>query len=176
MSHRGVFAGGFTLVELMTALSVAAVWVVLAAPALRDLIGGQRLTLSTHALVGSLSYARSEAIRRSTQVTVCPSVNESTCDAGSAWNRGWIVFVDLDGDGQASEGETVLRVSGKQSDEIATGGSSLSSVSYGPDGKARKPSGAWQFGSIYLCGAQRSKRIVLSASGRVRQEHAQCLQ
>lgn len=176
MSHQGVSAGGFALVELMMALSVAAVLVVLAAPALRDLIGGQRLALSTQTLVGSLSYARSEAIRRSTRVTVCPSMNESTCDAGSAWNKGWIVFVDLDGDGQASEGETVLRVTGKQSDEIEIGGNSLSNVSYGPDGKARKPSGAWQFGSIYLCGTQRSKRIVLSASGRVRQEHSQCVQ
>lgn len=40
MSHQGVSAGGFALVELMMALSVAAVLVVLVAPALRDLIGG----------------------------------------------------------------------------------------------------------------------------------------
>lgn len=174
MSDKNDSSQGFTLIELVTVLAVMTILALLGLPALRELMSSQRLAVASHALVSSLNYARSEAIRRNAVVTVCPSKSQSGCEAGIAWSQGWIVFADLDGDGQAGIDEPVLRTTTALLEEPASS-SSLSHVSYRPDGKAWKPSGALQFGSIYLCGSQRAKRIVLSASGRVRLENSQCL-
>jgi type IV fimbrial biogenesis protein FimT len=62
-------------------------------------------------LVSDFRYARSEAIKRTNRVTICPSVTGTSCTGtGGLWKNGWIVFVDEDGDGAVDAGDVVLRV------------------------------------------------------------------
>jgi type IV fimbrial biogenesis protein FimT len=44
--------------------------------------------------VGALAVARSEALRRATPVTICPSTDLQVCTGTTDWSKGWIVFTD----------------------------------------------------------------------------------
>ena len=62
---RTAMSKGFTLVELLIVLAVAALLITLAAPSLRDMILVQRLKAVNAQLVTDLQFARSEAVARS---------------------------------------------------------------------------------------------------------------
>lgn len=59
---------GFTLVELITVISIVAILATVAAPSFRQLIATQRIRSAASALVESLWVARAEALKRNAQV------------------------------------------------------------------------------------------------------------
>lgn len=76
-------AKGFTLIELMTTVFVAAILLTIATPSFRDFILGQRTKTAAYDLASALLYARSEAVKRNTSVAVTP--------ATGGWQNGWTV-------------------------------------------------------------------------------------
>jgi type IV fimbrial biogenesis protein FimT len=91
---------GFTLVELLIAIAIAAIVVTMAVPGMRAAVSSTRLTGYSNQLVGDLSLARSEAVKRGRRVVV-----ERT---GANWENGWRVFVDTNGDGDFDDdGDTI---------------------------------------------------------------------
>jgi len=78
-------AAGFTLVELMLALTVLGILASLALPSLSDLVKGQRVKTASSDVYASLIYARSEAIKRAADVTVVPNAPSGD------WATGWQV-------------------------------------------------------------------------------------
>ncbi len=106
---------GVTLIELLVTLSVAAILMSLAIPSFRETIISNRLTTINNQFIGSINFARSEAIKRGQSVTLCKKVaNADTCSTDNAvfWENGWIAFADADADGALDTGETVLQVWG----------------------------------------------------------------
>jgi type IV fimbrial biogenesis protein FimT len=85
---------GFTLIELMVALSVAAIILTVGIPNFRTLIQNNRAATQANELVGALGLARAEAVKRGLPVAICASNDSSTCTGGNDWAGGWIVFVD----------------------------------------------------------------------------------
>ena len=67
---------GFSLVELMVALTVAALLLLTALPALSDYLANARLRAAGQALLAEAMLARSEALKRNASVTL--SVDGST--------------------------------------------------------------------------------------------------
>ena len=107
---------GFTLLELMTALAVAAVLIAVGVPQLRDLTIQQRITGAAQDLHVDLALARNEAVTRATNVTVCPSTDLATC-TNDGWGNGRLTFIDANANGVVDAGELVV----KQSAPLATG-------------------------------------------------------
>ena len=105
LHHRGI-----TLVETMMTVSIMALLLALAMPSYKSSIDSNRRTTYANQLVEDLNLARSEAIKRNTIVTVCPSTDGSTCTGGRSWIGGWLVFVDKDSSRTVNNGEAVLRV------------------------------------------------------------------
>ena len=84
---------GFTLIELMVSLTVAGILLAIAVPAFNSFLQNDRDTGQANSLVESLTYARSEAVKRASPngITFCPSASGTACDAGP-WTEGWIVI------------------------------------------------------------------------------------
>lgn len=99
---------GFTLVELMVTLAVVAILLTVGIPNLRDLVRNNSLTAATNLFVSSLNIARSEAIKQGRNAGVCVSTNLSSCTGGS-WQQGWLVWVDVNQNGNLDFPAEVIR-------------------------------------------------------------------
>ncbi|MGH8520208.1 MAG: pilus assembly FimT family protein, partial [Gammaproteobacteria bacterium] len=66
---------GFTLVELVVTLGVAAILLGMAAPSVSQFLQNNRLKSDTFHLLDSIAVARSEAVKRGSQVVMCRSAN-----------------------------------------------------------------------------------------------------
>jgi type IV fimbrial biogenesis protein FimT len=82
---------GFTMMELLVAVSIAAVLFAIGVPMYRNASLGARLSAAANNLLASVQLARSEAIKRNVQVTLCASSDGATCAASGGWEQGWIV-------------------------------------------------------------------------------------
>ncbi len=98
--------GGFTLIEVLTAMSVMAISLALAGPALSSFMRNNRLRAAQTELVSSLMLARTEAARRGLPAGVAAKA----AAAAGGLARGWRVWVDVDGNGRDDDGAaSVLR-------------------------------------------------------------------
>jgi type IV fimbrial biogenesis protein FimT len=88
-AHRR--GGGFTVVELMVAIAVLAILLALAVPNFNDASLSARLNGFANSLVASAQVARSEAIKRNSNITLCASANGTSCAGSGGWEQGWIV-------------------------------------------------------------------------------------
>lgn len=77
---------GFTLLEMMVVVALAALMLSLAVPSFRDLIVGQRVKTAAFAFANAALQARSEAIKRNQQVALVPLV------VGN-WGGGWQIRI-----------------------------------------------------------------------------------
>ena len=59
-----------------------------------SVVSNNRRATSINQLVSTMHAARSEAITRNVQVTLCPSGNGTTCTDGGNWGGGWIYAPD----------------------------------------------------------------------------------
>lgn len=91
---------GFTLIELMVTLAVLAIFLSIALPSFTGFIRSNSAESQRAALVSSLGLARSEAIRRGTQVRVSPV-------SSTNWSRGWRVWVDTNANSAYDSGEAI---------------------------------------------------------------------
>ncbi|MBX3704489.1 MAG: GspH/FimT family pseudopilin [Steroidobacteraceae bacterium] len=100
---------GFTLLELMMAITVLAILLAIAVPTFGSVIRSNRIATATNELVTALTLARSESMKRGDSVTVCASDDSALCAGSEDWSTGWIVFVDTDGNGSRGAGEPLLQ-------------------------------------------------------------------
>ena len=86
---------GFTLIELMVTLGVAAILLSVGIPGFNGLIRDNRLTTDYNQFVSALNTARSEAVKRGVGVTTCKRNTAGTdCNNAGNWEDGWIIFTD----------------------------------------------------------------------------------
>lgn len=104
---------GFTLIELLSGLAIGATVLTLSSPMV-NLVRENRAQSISHEFVTALNLARSEAIKRGNHVTVCRTINGIRCEGTEDvngqkdWSKGWIIFSDINGNGQFNSSEDEL--------------------------------------------------------------------
>lgn len=157
---------GVTLAELMITIAIVAIVTAIAIPNFTQIIRKNRLTTHINELIVFLTFARTEAIKRNEAITIRTT--------GAEWESGWIVFRDLDGDGngiaQGDLNDTVLRVHEALPNNFTLRSTGINRVTY-------RSSGISGNGSFVLCDnsdgnnipeANTSRLIIINIVGRVR--------
>lgn len=112
--------GGFTIIELMVAMAVAAILIVVGIPTIRTMLNSSERSTKLNDMVSTMNIARSESMKRGTDVTICRRADGSTTACASSacvstthsncWESGWLVFSDDNSDGLRDAGEELIRV------------------------------------------------------------------
>ncbi|MDP9933164.1 GspH/FimT family pseudopilin [Variovorax paradoxus] len=165
---------GFTLIELMVTVAVAAVLLVVAVPSFVSFQRNSELTSATNSFVAAVNAARGEAMKRGMNAMVVPTT-------GTDWSTGWTVFVDQDRSGGLNTGDTtVLQQPAFPSYLSATGQGTASEtpayIMFDASGYAKTKTAG--FGALTMTIARsdvsdtaqtaQTRRIVIAKSGRAR--------
>lgn len=164
MSSQSRESRGFTLTELLIVIAIGGILLTFAVPSFTESIQNNRMATQINELHASLSFARSEAVKRNRTVTVCRGNVDDGCDGD--WHDGWIVFVDANSNGDRDAGEEVVRVHGGLNEDLTLSFDDTP-VSYDSSGIATRGINS----TFTLCdhrGEARSKGLVIGASGRPR--------
>ena len=183
MSNRA--QSGFTLIELIIALAIAAILMGVAVPSFVSVVRDAKLGQVVDPTRRALMLARSEATRSRTNVTVCPRASDTSC--GTNWNNGLLVFVDgtfgpTEGSATRDNDDEIVAImephgtdnvlsAMASNDRTASGVFTPNYIRFGFDGRA-----SWQNGSLIACdtvrGAEHSRALNVSLSGSVREARA----
>ncbi|MDO8457851.1 MAG: GspH/FimT family pseudopilin [Rhodoferax sp.] len=165
---------GYSMVELLTVMTLGAILMSLAVPAMTGMLNTQKVRSMGTTFLASLHLARNEAIKRNARVVLCKSTDGTACVTSGGWEQGWIVFHDSNNNAAINTGEDLILTQGAVAQGLhLTGNTQVANyVSYSASGSAKMVSGAFQAGTLTLCLDPASvpdiKKIILSATGRAR--------
>lgn len=102
---------GFTMTELMVTVAIVAILLSIGVPSFRYVTNSYRMSAEVNSLLGDMMFARAEAIKEGQPIVVCTSSTGTTCSGSNSWQNGWIVFQDLNNNGQVDlPAENVLHI------------------------------------------------------------------
>ena len=166
---------GLTLVELMVAIAVIAIVAAVAVPAFTEIATTHRLSSYASSLSASAQLARSEAIKLNRPVTMCrsasPMASAPSCAASGAWQQGWIVFRDDNGDGVVSSGDLILQRQEPLSADYSLTSDGANALIFQPSGVGATPANFAIYRALPTVGST-MRCVRVNVAGRVTVETA----
>ena len=151
---------GFSLVELLVTLAVAAIVLGLAAPNMSSLIQNNRFVAQANQFVAAVTYARSEAIKRGALVDIVAT----TPVTADEWGAGWTVMLN---------GGATLRVfPALEGSSTLDSDNDITTVQYAPSGRSNVAE------TFSLCDnreGETGRQLSISNTGRVSVSELNCL-
>src|SRR5665647_700762 len=99
---------GFTLIELVVAMSISVLLATIAAPSIAQLVTSLQLSAASNSFVSGVHLARNEAIKRNGRVVLCKTIDGIRCTMAGGWEQGWIIFHDVNNNGLRESSETII--------------------------------------------------------------------
>jgi len=172
-------SGGFTLIELMIALTLAAILMAIATPNIRVFLQNNRLSSASNDLLRSFQVARTEAIKRQQNVVVCATNNPTATPPACSYGpfTGWIVFECTNSNWSLDGNEPILERHAALDSTITVKVDNEGIESYATTGFAN-PAGAHNpTHNILICDSRGNqvightsveRAVLVTTSGRVR--------
>ncbi|MBC3365057.1 GspH/FimT family pseudopilin [Pseudomonas sp. SWRI154] len=148
---------GFSLIELLMGLAIAAIVLPWAGTGYKELIESIERKDAAQLLISGLRSARSEAITRNRRVLIQGIDND--------WGNGWRIMLDNKEKTLLMERSSRARVAGNSPVKRR--------VRFGSHGAALHANGSFQAGTLHVCakrGPVSHHQVILAPSGRVRLE------
>lgn len=175
---------GFTLIELIVTVVLAAIILTIGVPSFRDTLQNNRRTAQINEIITAFNTTRSEAIKRGTQVTMCKSTNGTSCDTttcnagtgSNCWESGWVIFADANGDGTIDTTDTIINVHGALNPGLSfrSGSTFINWIGYRSNGTSRGNGAAATdtdsnrtFRICDVRGVDQARFAVVNATGRL---------
>jgi type IV fimbrial biogenesis protein FimT len=178
-SIAGRRAAGFTLIELMVTVAVAAVLLAVSAPSLRQMMVRNAVAGASQEFSGAFAQARALAVANNACTTICTATVTATgspsCAApdGGGFQSGWIVFVNracdaTQTDPTAAGAQLALaRNGGNARVSILASDSTLYRVMFDPRGiSTATTSGRYQVAASDDSANAHTRTICVDAAGR----------
>jgi type IV fimbrial biogenesis protein FimT len=159
-------SNGFSLLELLVVLAIAAVLISVAVPGFTETRRAAALTVAVNQLIGAIHFARSASILNNVPTVICLSADGVQCtSSGREPIRGWLVFRDHDRTSPAAldAGDSLLRKADLPNDLSIQ--ATRAALTFWPTTRSGTP-GTFIFCSLQVQGAGRE--VVVSQTGRPR--------
>lgn len=159
---------GFSMIELMTVLSIVAILLGIAVPSFAALIRDTKLVAATNDFFSSINLVRAEAIQRGMRIDMVP------LDRSGDWAKGWAVFVDENHNQEVDGTERVIFSHGPVSSGVRITAvltdSSMQYLAYNAAGRSRTNASNYrtQFGTFTFEIGGKARKIKLNFLGRPR--------
>jgi type IV fimbrial biogenesis protein FimT len=156
---------GFTLIELMITIAIAAILLMLGPPSMRQLSTSSSVDQQSSTLFNSLHSARGQAVALNQDVVLCYATSTNIC-ATSGFTH-LLMFVDKSADGVLQVGNAdpdVILISGGVLDNNVSITSPRTSYQFTNEGLVRSSGATFTlYNNDYGCTA---RKIILSVSGK----------
>ncbi|MGW8463078.1 GspH/FimT family pseudopilin [Pseudomonas sp. CLCA07] len=155
---------GFSLIELLMGLAIAAIVLLLVSPVFAALTESNHREAAANALVSGIRNARTLAITRN-QAVVIHGINGD-------WGQGWRIILDISGKGPKDSSNPLLveRAASGARGAIVGNGPVRRYIRFSGIGEPQMPGRAFQAGTLHFCAAREpvsQLQVVLAATGRV---------
>lgn len=160
---------GFTLIEVMVVMTIAAVMLGIGMPALQELLVDQRVRGAASDLMSDITFARAKAIENSRRVYIQRT--------GTDWKDGWRVFVDLNGNNSFDANEILLTNIGLEGRlrVCSTVAELATNIIFRPDGRIVRTTAGATTDGIYVVDElgdadivnNKMRALLFTVSGRV---------
>ena len=174
---------GFTLIELMAAIMIAAILISIGVPSFNSTIKSNRLLKERDNFLSALQFSRSSALNKNKRVILCKrglAPNEEHCDNAGAWGSGWIVFIDNNGDSNltTADDEVLRYFEAMGNYSLAPDANDLSWIAFQSNGRIQTVgAGAGNFPlagvTFQLCTEDRSQSVTVSINALGRTKYSE---
>lgn len=153
---------GYTLLELLVALSVSFVLITTGIPAFSELIYKLQSQSDIQQLTVAIQLTRQQAVTHKQITTLCPHISNNECTKD--WADGLMIFSDPNGNGKRETEETIIRILPKFN-------GSLRWLSFGSNYYLRYTATGFtlnQNGSFHYCAknTNNNRRLIINRTGR----------
>jgi type IV fimbrial biogenesis protein FimT len=167
---------GFTLLELMVAVTLLGVLLGIGIPSFNETIRNNRTVAQTNEFITALNLARSEASKRGLPVAICAAnAAQTACASATAnnWTNGWLVFTDQGATvGAIDAGEPILQTSRAVTPGLQLTSSNVGFLQFGASGSANTTA---TFGIQHSgCTGNNRRRIEIVPTGRANLSKVAC--
>jgi type IV fimbrial biogenesis protein FimT len=157
---------GFTLIDLLTTLTILSVLLIIGIPSFSAQIQKTRVKTATQSLLEAMDLTRTQAVFSNSRTTIANQTE---------WENGWEIFVDKNNNGIREEDEKLVQQHEKfEGIRIIANKWIKNNVSYIGSGESRNAagtdSGAFQAGTFTICPESKGTgyQLILARGGRVR--------
>lgn len=99
----------YTLLEVLLVVALSAILLSFAVPSYNSFISRARSQRYLASVIDAMEFARQEAIKRSSIITLCPVDTEQHCIDSKEWLHGYVVYFNPNQQDQPEQNVDILR-------------------------------------------------------------------